>query len=463
MSSRPSAPQQRTAMTSGKFAFDTDEASAMSERVARMGLREGMAYETQLQCVLAAAIAKPPPAGVDTGEVERRMRMLQVALTEVQVRLEELHRAQAQREQQRYAATQQRRAAGEVAAEERRAFQDNERQQLVEEMRDAQVAYFKDRNQRTDEKAVSCQEHNYRAHAETIHQATANEGRRERNLETLMEERDRRRRELRARDLARQQSIREANRRKAVQVEADRRALAHAAEIREQETAAKLAALRESTRCKSVAKASASRAKSTVVFRNGQAILETEAKDHGQLLEDLDAKTAGQQARYADERADEMLYLQQRAAHRELRVDRQQANLVRLIDKRLSRGGQIVVAAKAKKERAEVTKEAQANMYIEHGVELRKDVAAHRRRARAIQQAREQEALANNYRRWNGRAARIVADLTEAIEQDCAEQEAAAAREAAAHTHNHSTPVALEAGQSGVRFPHLPSPSDFAV
>lgn len=437
--------------------------SSVSENVARMGLRECSAYEAQLRSLLDAAVAEPPPHGVATAEVEHRMRLIQLALEEVTVRIEELRQAKEERERQRYMDTQRRRMENEEDAERARAVEDKHREELVDEMRLAQVAYYKDKNLRDDDKAVRCREYNEQMQLETMHRATLNEGRRERNLETLKEERERHRQELRAKDLAHRESIKQANRRKALRLERQRIEKERAALIHEQEVEAKLASIRESKRSKWIAKKSASRAKSSVVLKNGRAILETQASDHNKLVEDLENKIKGQQARYADERAEQLLYLQQRAQHRSLRQEKQQTNLLHLIESRLERGEEIVEGAKQKKERAEHTKEVQATQYTEHGAELRKDIAKHRKRAEEIRSQREEEALRKNYRRWNHRAARIIAELNEAVEADeNAVQRAAAASAASGHNMNRDQQQPASSATSQ-RCARLPSPSDFEV
>ncbi|EPY28595.1 hypothetical protein STCU_04985 [Strigomonas culicis] len=423
--------------------------------------RECVAYIAQLKGLLDEATAQPP-VGVDTAEVERRMALLQSALSTVEERHAELQRAKEAENNQRYLDNIERRLAMEREDEEKRVYKDKERRGLVLEMKEQQTAYYHNRNQMLDEKAAQCRDYNEELQVQTITKAGANEERRTRNIEHLMEERDRQIKDLHDRAEMRQEYARQVNHKKEQRLEADRRQLAETTRLREQEIENKLEEMRESKRTKWVAKKQASRAKSKVVWENGEAILETEAKYHDRLVKDLDEKVKKQQQRHATEQAERDYELRLRAHARQERQERQHQNLLNLIDKRVQRGDGIVKESQVKVRRGEETKKKQATQYNESGVHLRQDLDLHMKRATQLQKAFQNNALEKNYRRWNVKAARVLTELRDAMTAEEDEKNASERQHLTmtmnAHTDHHEEPV-RPPGISD----RLPSPSNFAV
>lgn len=386
--------------------------------VTAMDARECAGYIAQLKSVLNAAAAQPPPLGVDTSEVERRMTLIQATLQRVEARAEDIRREQEEKELLRYTLTQQRRASLEEERDSRVTAQAKQKDLLLKEMHEMQVAYFKDHNNHKDEKALKCKEHKFKVHVATVSKAASTEQRRNENLSKLMTQREQHRQEMRDRELQRQQSAREVNRRRTKQIDNERAEKERQAERHAQQIETKLIAIRESRQLQSRAKHQANRARAAVVFENGSARLETVARDHEQLLQDLEDKVRGQQARYAEEKADRDLYLAQRARFRAMRYEQQQRRLISNIDSRLKRGDAILVESKVKEEKGDQAKEAQATQWVQAGKELRKDILTHLRRARHIEEQRMENTLNKSYRSWNHRAARIMADLQSAADAE---------------------------------------------
>ncbi|GET89706.1 hypothetical protein, conserved [Leishmania tarentolae] len=428
------------------------------------------AYIAQLRGLLAETTGQPP-AGVRTADVERRITLIHSALDEVERLSAEARWRIELRNNQRFLDIYERRIRMEEEAEQKRQMAEKEHMAQVEEMRSMQVAYYKDRNCRTDAKAHQCRAHNEHVQEQTVVKAESNEERRMRRLATLDAERQRKQKELHDREQARQDYARAVRERQAKKDAEKLAEKARLAEIHEQEMETKLCAIRESKRSKWAMKKEASRAKSIVVWKNGEAILETQRKDHDCLVEELEQKQRQQASRYAEEKAEQEAYIQQRRQFHAARQERQQENLRKLVDKRVARGIEIVKEAEDKKERAALAKERQATQYVEAAKQLDEDVQRHRERARALQERRANESLEQNYKRWNQRAARIMEELHETIEmvEAEAEQPAAAAnsdRGSFAYGDSRrswrSTEEADTRRQEGLTV-SLPSPTEFAV
>lgn len=432
--------------------------------------QEYAAYIAQLRGLLEETTGQPP-AGVRTAEVEHRITLIQSALDEVERLSAEARWRIELRNNQRFLDTYERRIQMEEEAEQKRQTAEKERIAQVEEMRSMQHAYYKNRNDRTDAKAHQCRAYNEQVQEQTVMKAGSNEERRTRNLANLEAERQRKQKELHDREQAKQdyaRKVRERQARKDAEKLAEKTRLA---EIHQQEMEAKLCAIRESRRSKWVMKKEASRAKSVVVWKNGEAILETQRKNHGCLVEELEQRQRHQASRYAEEKAEQAAYIEQRRLLHAARQERQQENLRQLVEKRVARGVEIVKTTEEKKERAEQAKERQATQYVEAGRLLDEDVQLHRQRARKLQERRANESLTQNYRRWNHRAARIMEELHETmakVEAE-AEQRAAAAnsqQRSLAYGNSRRSWTSFEQVDTPKRdcpIVSLPSPTEFAV
>lgn len=422
--------------------------------------QEYNSYIVQLRGLLEETTGQPP-AGVSSAEVERRIALIQSALDEVEQRNADARFRMELRHNQRFLDTYARRIQAEEEAEQKRQYAEKQRRAQVEEMRSVQVAYYKDRNDRADAKAQLCRTHNEKAQEETVERAGTNEERRTRNLSKLAAERQRRQRELHDREQAKQQYARQVRERRAMQSAREQAEKARQAEVHRQEMEVKLMAIRDAKKSKWSAKKEASRAKSEIVWENGEAILETVRKDHSKLVEELNQRQKQQADRYAENKAEQESYLRQRAQYRATRQERQQETLRKLVDQRLNRGMEIVKEAEEKREKAERAKEMQATQYVEAGKELDEDILRHQQRAQQLQDQRYNDSLNQNYRRWNHRAARIMEELREALQADSSQsapppQGSAAYRDAPAAD-------ASSASDGAYRLAALPSPQDFAV
>ncbi|CBZ28156.1 conserved hypothetical protein [Leishmania mexicana MHOM/GT/2001/U1103] len=440
---------------------NTDDYALCQEYAAHIAQLRGLLEETTGE----------PPAGVRTADVEHRIALIQSALDEVERLSAEVRWRIELRNNQRFLDTYERRIRMEEEAEQKRQNAEKERIAQVEEMRSMQLAYYKDRNGRTDAKAHQCRAHNEQVQEQTVMKADSNEDRRIRNLANLEAERQRKQKELHYREQAKQEYVhkmRERQARKGAEKLAER---ARLAAIHQQEMEAKLSAIRESRRSKWVMKKEASRARSVVVWKNGEAILETQRKDHNCLVEELEQRQRQQASRYAEEKAEQAAYIEQRRQLHAARQERQRENLLKLVDKRLARGVEIVKTAEEKKDRAEQAKERQATQYVEAGKLLDEDVHLHRQRARKLQERRANESRAQNYRRWNHRAARIMEELRETIAkvETEAEQRAAAAnsqRGSLAYDDRQRYLASVEQANTRRRdcpIVSLPSPTEFAA
>ncbi|KAK7201793.1 hypothetical protein NESM_000245700 [Novymonas esmeraldas] len=434
---------------------------------------EYASYIAQLRGLLDETTGQPP-AGVNTAEVERRITLIQSALDEVERRNTEARWRIELRNGQRLLLTYQRRIEAEAEAERKRQDAEKHRLAQVEEMRSMQLAYYKERNGRTGTKSQQCRAHNEQVQVETVTKAGSNEERRTRNLANLEAERRRKQMELHDREQAKQEYARKVRERQADQDAEKEAENTRLAEIHRQEMEAKLSAIRESKRSKWAAKKEASRSKSVLVWKNGEAVLETERKNHGDLVAELQQRQRQQASRYAEEKAEQEAYIQQRIQLHAARQERQQENLRKLVDMRVTRGIEIVKAAGEKRQRANETKERQATQYVEAGRLLDEEVQLHRTRARKQQERRANESLAQNYRRWNHRAARIMEELHEAMAREEAEaeqQQSAAAHNqrgalSSAHGDSQRSWATGERSGSPQRPPFtacLPSPTEFAV
>ena len=437
----------------GKAATGSTDDSALCQ--------EYMSYIVQLRGLLEETTGQPP-AGVSTAEVERRITLIQSALDEVERRHAQVRWRIEMQHNQRFLDTYARRIQAEAEAEQKRQAAEKQRSAQVEEMRNVQVAYYRDRNDRTEAKTQQCRTHNEKAQEETVEQAGSNEERRARNLAHLAAERQRKQKELHDREQAKQAYARQVRERRAAQAALEQADKERQAELHRQETEAKLAAIRESKKSTWAAKKAASRAKSEVVWENGEAILETVRKDHDKLVEELNQRQKQQAERYAENKAEQESYLRQRAQYRATQQQRQQDSLRRLVDERVSRGLAIVKEAEATKERAEKARERQATQYIEAGRELDENIVRHQQRAQQLQEQQYNKSLDQNYRRWNHRAARIMEELREALQAD--NNEAAPPPPPSSVAYRDSPAVDLSAAsENGHVVIALPSPNDFAV
>ncbi|KAG5475290.1 hypothetical protein LSCM1_03403 [Leishmania martiniquensis] len=432
--------------------------------------QEYAGYMAQLRGLLEETTGQPP-AGVRTAEVERRIALIYGALDEVQRLNAEARWRIELRHNQRLLETYERRIKAEEEAEKRRQEAEKQRVAQLEELRGMQLAYYKERNNRTDAKAHQCQAYNEQLQEITVMKAGSNEERRARNLENLAAERQRKNKELHDREQAKQEYARTVRERQAAKDAQKQAEKARLAEIHRQEMEAKLCAIREAKRCKWAAKKEASRSKSVLVWKSGEAILATQRKNHDSLLEELEQRQRQQALRYAEEKAEQEAYIQQRRLFHAARQERQRENLLKLLDERVSRGIEIVKAAEEKKERAEQVKGRQAMQYAESGKLLDEDVRLHLQRAWKLQERRTNESLAQNYRRWNHRAARIMRDLNEALTKEAAEAEplgtaASSQRGVAAYPESQRSWASTDYANTprcGRRMASLPSPAEFAV
>ncbi|AIN99442.1 hypothetical protein LPMP_270600 [Leishmania panamensis] len=436
--------------------------------------QEYAGYIAQLRGLLEETTGQPP-AGVRTAEVERRIALIQSALEEVE-RLNANTRWRIEHDKaQRVLDTYKRRINAEEEAEKRLQDAEKQRTAQLEEARSLQLAYYKNRNDRIEAKAHQCRAHNEQMQEQTVMKASSKEERRTRNLANLDAERQRTQKELHDREQARQDYARKLRERQAAKDAQTLAEKARLAEIRRQEREAKLCAICESKRSKWMAKKEASSSKSVVVWKNGEAILETKLKDHNDLVEELEQRRLQQESRYAEEKAELEAYIQQRRQIHAVRQERQRENLRKLVDKRVTRGVEIVKAAEEKKERAEQAKERQVMQYVKAGKLLDESVRLHRERVQRLQDRRTNESLAQHYRRWNHRAARIMEELHDAMAEEEtrikaeAEQHGAAAtnqRGSAAYADNQcswGSGPHVAAPQHGYQIVSLPSPTEFAV
>ncbi|EPY28217.1 hypothetical protein AGDE_10492 [Angomonas deanei] len=429
------------------------------DAVSSLSQRECKAFISQLKGLLDEATAEPPK-GVQTGEVERRIALLNAALQQVEGRLEELRLKKEREANEKYVQSIERRVEMQREADEKRVYNEKERRQNVQEMRNQQVYYYRDRNQKKDEMAAKCYDYNQQQQVDTIAKASSNDERRARNIENLMQARKAHTQELHEREAMRQRYAQQVNERKQTELEQERRRREEEARIREQEVEQKLAAISEAKRSKWTAKQKASRAKSRVVWENGQAILETEVKDHDKLVSDLDDKIRSQEQRYAAEQAERQYLLDVRAQQRKAAEERQQRNMVAILDRRVKRGDEIVENAHKKKERGELIKEKQATRYQDNGATLRRDVSLHQKRAQGLESDRQNDELKKNFSRWNSRAARVLADLREAMEAD--EEYTASQEKQKSRTNYYGDSTSSMARSSVSRAARLPSPSEFS-
>ncbi len=121
------------------------------------------------------------------------------------------------------------------------------------------------------------------------------------------------------------------------------------------------------------------------------------------LVQEMEKKMENQQARFAEEQAERQSYLRQCAQQRTMRQERQQRNLIRLINARLERGEEIVQESRDKKVRGVQAKERQSNQFVEAGDRLQKSIEQHRHRVTELECERRDGTLRNHYRRWNHR------------------------------------------------------------
>lgn len=412
------------------------------------------AYIAMLKTVLDSATGDPPP-GVDVGEVEHRLVLLQGALDEVREKSLDLAKKRELEEQQRYLKSVQRLLAQERELQERQAKDNQAKALAVAQAREDAIFYFKDKNEKSEERALRCRDHTRKAQEDIVVRASSNEVRWQKNLDNLYAERERKRLEAVAKGEKRQQYARNVMQNREQQLEAKRFEMEEKARLHDQEVEAKMEMIRNSRKSKWEDKGNRNRSKSIVVFENGEAILETQAKDHEQLVKDLEEKMKGQRERFAGEKAERDFFLQQRQANRKDKEQQISRNLMRLADARLARGGEIIKDSEMKRQKADHAKQAVAHKYRVAAVSLQKDLDEHQRRAAQLQTDRQNAALSKAFKRWNQRAARIITDLR----ADFDDKKKSIQEESDPWQNNTGRPQPPTPEKRAIR---LPSPSDFS-
>lgn len=385
--------------------------------VHEMDIRSCAAYIAKLKSILDSSTGDPPQ-GITVGEVEHRIMLLQGALDEVKNRSLELTKQKELEEQQRYLKSVQRLLKQEEELQAKQAKDTKEKILAVQQAKEDAVLYFRDKNEKTEERTQRCKEYRDKADAEISVRAASNDVRRQKNLEQLYAERERKRLEARERSIARQQYARNVMKNREQQNEMKRVQLEEKAKLHEQEIEAKLEMIRNSRKSKWTNKGQRSRARSIVVWENGEAILETEQKDHDQLVKELNEKIKAQQERYAGEKADRDFYIQQQQQLRRERLAKVNGNLLKLANGRLTRGEGIIEDHHKKREKADNAMQHLIEQRHEAGERLRKQVNQELLCAAEIENKRRDQILNNAFEGWNHRAARVVADLRRDMEED---------------------------------------------
>eukprot|EP00796_Vickermania_ingenoplastis_P008743 gene8744-6149_t len=373
-------------------------------------------YIAKLKSVLDSATGDPPP-GVEVGEVEHRIMLLQGALDEVKIKNLELSKERELQEQQRYLKAVQRLLEQEEKLQSQQAKDTKAKILAVQQAKEEAVLYFKDKNEKKAERMQKCREHNVKVEEETVLKGSAVEERRQRNLENLYAEREQKRKEMMERARKREEYARNVKQNRVKQEEERRREMEERTRLQEQEIAAKLELLRNARKSVAVEKGQHSRAKSVVVWENGEAIIETEMKDHDQLVKELAEKEKAQRERYLGEKADRDFYISQQQQLREEREKKIAGNLLKLANTRLKRGEEIKAETFKKYDKADNAQIRAAEKQHQAGEALRKNLAQHQHRSMELEQERQNTALAKTFQRWNFRAARIISELRTAMEE----------------------------------------------
>lgn len=382
-----------------------------------LDIRTCAQYIAKLQNVLEDATGEAP-RNINIGEIEHRILLLQGAIEEVKNKKTDLVKEKELMQQERYLSAVHRLLQEEELLNSRQAKDTEDKIQAVKQAREEAIFYFKDKNEKNEERMKSCLSYRQQADANISVKAASNEVRRTQNLEKLYAERARKQAEARERELKRQQYARDVIRnRDAMQKEKNRK-LEEINKLREQEIAEKLEAIRESRKSKWVDKRKAGIAQAQAVWKNGDALEAMQAKNHEQLVADLEEKGKGQKERYAAEIAEQEFYIKQQQRLRKEREIKVTNNLIHQANQRLRKGDTIVEKQKKKWDQGEQATQRKEESQVKAGAELRKVIAEHQRRARALEEERQHKTLTNTFVRWNHRAARIISNLRDIMEED---------------------------------------------
>lgn len=412
-------------------------------------------YIAKLRAVLDDA-TREAPRSVDIGEIEHRILLLQGTIEEVNNKKLDLTKQKELLQQEKYLKTVYQLMQQEAELNAKQAKNNDDKILAVKQAKEEAAFYFKDKNEKIEERMKKCLAYRQKADAEISVKAAQNEKRRTQNLENLYARREQIRAEAKERARKRQQYAWDVVRSREEMKAQKNRNLAEMSKLREQEVEEKLEAIRESRKSKWVAKGISQRAQSQVVWENGTAIIAQQLKDHDQLLKDLEEKEKSQKERYAGENAERLFYIkqeQQLLQEREMKV---MSNLVQQANKRLKRGEQIIEDQKKKIEKGEKAIQKERDRQEKNREELEKKLALHKRRAAELEEERKNRILMNTFKRWNHRAARIVTNLRDAMDEDKENQYVPDDP----WRNNTQTVVDAPSEKRPIR---LPSPSDFEV
>lgn len=388
--------------------------TSSSSGVVSSGIRQCDVIITRLSVLIDEVTTEPPP-GTSNEEVEERLAELQEALREARQHKEELIAQKEQEKFNRRLLVMERREKWLEELTQRRLADEAKRRQMVDRTRELMTAYAKSRNDATSEKAVQCWDHIEQENIRVALTAKQNEKRRQKNIEIVQAQREALIQRLHERDLERQARVRRVNARKAEQLEQQRAQIEAEAQEHERLIAEQTRAMREARRSKWVEKKVASRAKSKIFMRKGQIILETEAKDHDKLAEELASQVSGQQKRYAEQKARRDEELQYQANLQKMRRERQQQNMLRRIEDRLKNAQQVVESAQEKKQRGEYVKKKLIKQVVDTAIARSEDIDQHIRRSQNHRRSSENRIRTSTYQRWNSRADRALADAKKVI------------------------------------------------
>lgn len=382
-----------------------------------LSVRTCAQYIAKLQNVLEDATGEAP-RNIDIGEIEHRILLLQGAIEEVKNKKTDLAKEKELIEQERYLSAVHRLIEEENLLNSRQAKDSEDKILAVKQAREEAVFYFKDKNEKIDERMKSCLLYRQQADAEISVRAASNEVRRTQNLEKLYAERERKRAEAREREMKRQQYARDVIRNRDVMQKEKNKKLEEIQKLREQEIEEKLEAIRESRKSTWVDKRKAGIAQAQTVWNNGDAMIAMQVKNHDQLVKELEEKEKGQKERYAGEFAEQQFYLKQQQRLRKEREIKVTNNLIDQANQRLRKGDMVVEKQKKKWDQGEKAMQREAESQHQAGLELRKVLAEHQRRAQALEEERQRKTLTSNFNRWNHRAGRVISSLRQAMEED---------------------------------------------
>lgn len=386
-----------------------------------LDIRRLSEFIAKLRSVLDDA-TREAPRSVDIGEVEHRILLLQGTIEEVNNKKMDLAKQKELLQQEKYLKTVYQLMKQEEELNSKQAKDNEEKIQAVKQAREEAVFYFKDKNEKTEERMKKCLAYRQKADAEISLRAASNEVRRKENLDKLYAERERKRAEAKERAKKRQEYAREVVRTREQMAAEKNRALEEMSKLKEQEVQEKLEEIRASRKSKWVAKGKSSRAQSQVVWESGNAIIAQELKNHEQLVKELEEKEKNQKERYAEENAERLFFIKQ---GQQLRKDREMkvlGNLVQQANYRLKRGDEIIAAHEKKREKADRAIQSEIERQEKKREELQKTLAMHQRLAQELEEERKNRTLVNTFKRWNNRAARIITDLRDAMDEDKGEK-----------------------------------------